>query len=93
GGALRLLQRADPSSLTADLAACDAYRDAAESAGKIRCPVLLLLGGEDRMTPASRGEAFAGRFAAGRVVVLPGVGHMMMLEDPVATLTALRTVL
>lgn len=93
GGALRLLERADPASLAADLAACDAYRDAAESAGKIRCPVLLLLGGEDRMTPAARGQAFAPRFAQGRVAILPDAGHMMMIEDPVACLAALRTVL
>jgi pimeloyl-ACP methyl ester carboxylesterase len=93
GNALRLLERADPRSLAADLAACDGYRDAAESAGKLRCPVLLVLGAEDRMTPAARGEAFAGRFAAARVTVLPAVGHMMMLEAPQATLAALRTIL
>jgi pimeloyl-ACP methyl ester carboxylesterase len=93
GGALRLLERADRESLAVDLAACDAYRDAAESAGKIRCPVLLLLGGEDRMTPASRGQGFAGRLADVRIAVLPEVGHMMMIEDPVASLAALRTLL
>jgi pimeloyl-ACP methyl ester carboxylesterase len=93
GGALRLLERADHASLAADLAACDAYRDAAESAGKIRCPVLLLLGGEDRMTPASRAQAFAPRFADARVAILPEAGHMMMIEEPVSSLAALRTVL
>ena len=93
GGALRLLERADMRSLAADLAACDAYRDAAASAAAIRAPVLLLLGGEDRMTPAARGQAFAGRFADGRAAVLPGVGHMMMIEEPTATLAALRTLL
>ena len=93
GAALRLLERADPASLAADLAACDAYRDAAESAGKIRCPVLLLLGGEDRMTPAGRAQAFAARFADARIAVLPEAGHMLMIEDPVTSLAALRTVL
>jgi pimeloyl-ACP methyl ester carboxylesterase len=93
GGTLKLLERADRRSLAADLAACDAYRDAAESAGKIRSPVLLVLGGEDRMTPAGRGQAFAGRFADARVALIPDVGHMMMLEDPPATLAALRRVL
>jgi pimeloyl-ACP methyl ester carboxylesterase len=93
GGALRLLERADPASLASDLAACDAYRDAGESAGKIGCPVLLLLGGEDRMTPAARGKGFAGRLADARVAVLPEAGHMMMVEDPVGTLSALRTLL
>jgi pimeloyl-ACP methyl ester carboxylesterase len=92
GSALRLLERADSKALAADLAACDAYRGAAASAGALRCPVLLLLGGQDRMTPAKLGQAFAERFADGRVVVLPQAGHMMMIEEPAATLAALRTV-
>jgi pimeloyl-ACP methyl ester carboxylesterase len=93
GGALRLLERAPAASLAADLAACAAYDGAATAAARVRCPTLLLLGAEDRMTPARHGAAFAERFAAPRVAVLPGVGHMMMLEDPVATLDALKGVL
>jgi pimeloyl-ACP methyl ester carboxylesterase len=93
GSVLSLLERAPSAALAADLSACDSYRDAAQAAARIRCPTLLLLGGEDRMTPPARGQAFAGRFAQARVSVLAGVGHMMMLEDPAATLTALRTLL
>ena len=93
GSALRLLERADASSLGADLVACDAYRGAEAAAARIGCPTLLLLGAEDRMTPAPRGEAFAARIAGSRVVVLPGIGHMMMMEDPGATLRALREIL
>jgi pimeloyl-ACP methyl ester carboxylesterase len=93
GSVLRLLERADPASLAADLAACDRYRDAAAAAAQLRCPVLLLLGGDDRMTPASRARPFAARFADARITVLPQVGHSMTAEDPVAVLAALRTVL
>ena len=93
GGVLRLLERADPKSLAADLAACDAYRDAGAAAAQVRCPTLLLLGGDDRMTPASRARPFAERFADARITVLPRVGHSMMAEDPVAVLAAMRTVL
>jgi pimeloyl-ACP methyl ester carboxylesterase len=93
GAALSLLERAGKNSLAAALAACDAYRGAADSAAKIRCPVLLLLGGEDRMTPASRGAAFARSLADARVSVLPGAGHMVMIEDPRAALAALRAFL
>ena len=93
GSALRLLERADMRSLALDLAACDAYRGAANSAGKIRCPVLLLLGGADRMTPPARARSFAPSFADARVVVLPGAGHLLTIEEPAATLAALRTVL
>src|SRR6266852_1991479 len=76
-----------------ECAACDAYRDAGAAAAQIRCPTLLLLGGEDRMTPAARAQAFAGRFADARIALLPEAGHMMMAEDPVATLAAMRTIL
>jgi pimeloyl-ACP methyl ester carboxylesterase len=93
GGALRLLERADPPSLGADLVACDAYRGAEAAATRVRCPALLLLGAEDRMTPAARGQAFAERIAGSRVVVLPGVGHMMTMEDPGATIRAMRQIL
>ncbi len=90
GAAMRLLERADPRSLSADLAACNAYRGALAAAGKIVCPTLLLLGGDDRMTPAGKAVDFARAFANGRSTVLPGIGHMMMLEDPGATLGALQ---
>jgi len=93
GNALRLLERADKASLAADLAACDAYRGATDSAGKVACPTLLVLGGEDRMTQASRGRELARRFAKAEVTVLPRAGHMMTIEEPVAVLAALRTVL
>ncbi len=92
GEALRLLERAPGSSLAADLAACDAYRGALAAAGRVTAPTLLLLGGDDRMTPAAKAVDFARAFAAGRSEVLPRVGHMMMLEDPMRTLAALREV-
>ena len=93
GAALRLLERADPASLAADLAACDTYRGAPEAAAKVRCPILLLLGAEDRMTPAARAKAFAVTFADARIAELPQAGHLMLIEDPVMTLVAMRTVL
>lgn len=91
--ALRLLERAPTPSLAADLAACDAYRGAADSAGKIRCPVLLLLGAEDRMTPPARSRSFASSLADARVVVLPAAGHLLTIEAPQASLAALSAVL
>jgi len=92
GAALRLLERADAAVLAADLAACDAYRDAAASAASVSAPTLLLLGADDRMTPPGKAIAFAGSFRDGRSLVLRGSGHMMMLEDPAATLAALKEI-
>ena len=92
GAALRLLERADPAVLAADLAACDAYRGAADCAAAVDCPTLLLLGGDDRMTPPGKAVAFARAFRAGRSAVLRGIGHMMMLEAPASVLAALKEI-
>ena len=93
GEAMRLLEHSPAATLAADLAACNAYKDAAVAATHIRCRTRLILGAEDRMTPAAQGSAFARRIETADVTVLPGVGHMMMVEDPVGTLTALKPVL
>ena len=93
GEAMRLLERAQVPSLAGDLAACDAYRGAAQAAAAVRCPTLFLLGEEDRMTPAAKAAAFAERIAGAEIVRLGGVGHMLPIEDPIATLAVLRRVL
>ena len=86
---MRLLERADTKALAGDFSACDAYKGAEAAARSVACPVLLLAGGDDRMTPAPKATAFASAFKDARAVTLPAAGHMMMLEQPTATLAAL----
>jgi pimeloyl-ACP methyl ester carboxylesterase len=81
-GAMRLIERAGPGVLHADLKACDDYRGGEEAAANLHCPVTLILGGRDVMTPASAGRRIAELYPAARVETLPGVGHMMMTEAP-----------
>jgi pimeloyl-ACP methyl ester carboxylesterase len=90
---MRLLEHTPAESLAADLAACDRYHGAAAAASAVRCPVLLLSGAQDRMTPAAKAEAFAGQFVQGRNIVLRDCGHMLMIEQPVAVLDSLSTIL
>jgi pimeloyl-ACP methyl ester carboxylesterase len=90
GATLRLLERADPRALAADLAACNAYAGAEGAAAKLAAPLLLVLGADDRMTPPGKALDFAGAVSGARSRVLPGAGHMMMLEDPAGTLAALE---
>ncbi len=92
GSGVRLLERAAPGVLAADLAACNAYQGALAAAAKLRCPVLLLSGDADRMTPASGAAALAKKIDDARTLVLPGAGHMMMVEQPDATLNALAEI-
>jgi pimeloyl-ACP methyl ester carboxylesterase len=58
-------------------------------ASHITCPVLLLLGSEDRMTPPAKARALAEAIPGAATTLLPGVGHMMMGEAPDAVIDAL----
>jgi pimeloyl-ACP methyl ester carboxylesterase len=89
GHALALLGRSAGPLLHADLAACDAYRGGLQAAGKIACPALVVAGDLDRMTPARQGAKLAEAIEGAHFVALPGCGHMMMIEQPDATLNAL----
>lgn len=90
GGTERLLEKAAPGVLHADLAACNAYQSAAEAAAKAACPTTLILGERDMMTPPKGGRALAALIAGARTIVLPGAGHMLMTERPDEVLDALE---
>ncbi|MEO8508359.1 MAG: alpha/beta hydrolase [Betaproteobacteria bacterium] len=90
GAALRLLERARPGALYADLAACNAYAGGLDAAARVRCPVLAILGQRDLMAPPKGAQALLGALADKRVVTLNGAGHAMMAEQPDAVLDALR---
>ncbi len=92
GGSLRLVERSAPGVLNADLKACDDYGSAAEAAAKVDCPSLLILGEGDLMAPAAEGRKLADDMG-GEAVVLKDCGHMMMIEQPDGTNSALRRVL
>ncbi|HYM31733.1 MAG TPA: alpha/beta hydrolase [Candidatus Cybelea sp.] len=92
GADTRLIERARAGALHSGLAICNAYQagDGLAAAARVRCPVLVLLGERDQMTPLKAGRALAQRFESADVVVLPECGHMMMGERPDETLNALR---
>jgi pimeloyl-ACP methyl ester carboxylesterase len=89
GASLRLLEAGQPGVLGNDLGACHRWTDGLESAGRITCPTLLLLGSDDRMTPARGTKLLADVIAQCRTTILAGAGHMMMTEQPDETLDAL----
>jgi len=91
GGGLRLLERAKPGALAKDLKACAAYDGVAGQAGQVTAPTLVLAAAADKMTPAKAGAKLAGAIPGADYRVLPGAGHMMMLEQPDQTLDALKT--
>jgi pimeloyl-ACP methyl ester carboxylesterase len=91
GGAERLLERAQPGAIFADLSACNAYQDALSSAAKINAPAIVIQGSRDLMTPAKGGKAVAAAIPNGRLALIEGAGHMLMTERPDDVLAALRS--
>lgn len=50
----------------------------------IRVPTLLLCGSDDRLTPAADMRAMAGRMPHAVALTVPGAGHALPVEQPVA---------
>ena len=74
--------------LTADAPGLDEAQ-AHELSGRVRCPVLVIHGEEDAISPQRRGEELA-RATAGRLVTLEGAGHFPHVRDPVKVNLLLR---
>jgi pimeloyl-ACP methyl ester carboxylesterase len=89
-GAQRVLEQCRPGVLYNDLAACNAYQGALAAAATITVPATLILGERDMMTPAKAGKALAAAIPHAKTIVLPGAGHMMMVERPDELLAALQ---
>jgi pimeloyl-ACP methyl ester carboxylesterase len=49
---------------------------------KVTVPALVVVGQEDRVTPPSAAVELAGTLPDGRLAVIPGAGHLPMLECP-----------
>jgi pimeloyl-ACP methyl ester carboxylesterase/predicted glycosyltransferase len=56
--------------------------DVVEACGRVRCPVLVVHGTEDRVQPPQVGERLAG-LTGGTLELMAGSGHLPHLRDPV----------
>ena len=93
GNTLRLYERSRPGVLFHDMRACNEYQHGIERAQAVSCPVLLILGSEDRLTPVRGTRPLVEAFSDPGVEVLSGAGHTLMVEAPNAMLDALHKVL
>lgn len=91
GGARALVENSTPGALTTDFTACANYADAVEAAKAVTCPVHVVVGLEDKMTPAKSAAKLTAEMNQELLTVtkLANTGHMMMVEDPRATRKAL----
>lgn len=80
-----LEQYMHPETLANDLAACNAYQHGAAAAAATGKPVLVVAGTDDKLTKPTAGKALAEMIKNSRFSLIPGSGHMLMIEDPVGT--------
>ena len=57
----------------------------------LRCPVLVLCGEQDALTPLQKHRELAEMIASARLVSVPDSGHMTPIEQPRAVTDALRS--
>jgi pimeloyl-ACP methyl ester carboxylesterase len=88
----RIVERAAPDVLFTDLNACHIYTGGLAAAKNIGCPVHLILGDRDRMTPLKGARAFMPNFSKAEITLLKDCGHGMLEERPEETYQALALV-
>ncbi len=86
---MRLMERQARDVLYADFKACNDYAHGAAAALRVNCPVLIIAGSGDQMTPPRANQDLVKAFPHARSVLLDGAGHALMAEQPDAVLDAL----
>ncbi len=82
-----------PAGLAAMLRGMAMRDDAHDIAAELSMPVTIVAGAEDRGISLDEARASAASFPKADLVVLEGVGHLPMLEDPAGLERALRALL
>ncbi len=86
GGSKRLMQHIARSNqapvFLTDFTACNNYQGGEKAADKLSCPVLFLIGKNDRMTTPSSAAMLISALPQASVVYLDACGHALMAEQP-----------
>ncbi|SAK97980.1 3-oxoadipate enol-lactonase [Caballeronia arationis] len=88
----RVSARGEGQLFHTDFSACNNYADGLERAAAVRCPVLVVSGRRDVMTPPKAASALVKTMSQAGVAVETltlDAGHALMSEQPDATLDAL----
>ena len=89
GDTLARLARLAPGVLYGGLKACNDYAAGLESAAKIKCPALFIIGARDIMAPPRGAEDLIKKIEKSKSIRIATSGHSLMAEAPDATLDAL----
>ena len=88
----RAMRETAPVVVLGDFMACDRF-DVMTRLGAIETPTLVVVGRDDRLTPAKYAAFLAAAIPGARLVEVDGAGHFPQLEQPAAVNGALRAFL
>jgi len=81
---LEFVLRAGAAQLIAQNRAVIARPDARRHLGAVRCPVLVMCGEDDRLTPSAQSREIAALVPHAQFELVPQCGHMLTMEQPEA---------
>jgi pimeloyl-ACP methyl ester carboxylesterase len=79
--ATRRMAETPAKVLHGDFLACNEF-DVMDRVEEIDQPTLVIVGSEDKLSPERYARFLAGKIPSARLEILPGAGHMLMLEQP-----------
>lgn len=88
--AAEMLAAAGPETLWADFSACASFQVAPSDLRALEIPVEIVCGEADVMTPLALSRELAAALPQPNLTILPGVGHLPLLEDPNGVAIALE---
>ncbi len=88
-----LMLRTDPKTISASLRGMAEREDMREYLAEIDVPALVIAGEVDELIAARGSEEMARMLPQGQLVIVPGGGHMAMLEAPDIVADALATLM
>ncbi|MFA6457088.1 MAG: alpha/beta fold hydrolase [Bacteroidota bacterium] len=77
-----IIERTAPISIYGTLLALAGRTDTTASLPNIKCPVLILVGEKDTVTPVAASQAMKEKIPGAVMHVIPGVGHISNMENP-----------
>lgn len=85
-----MIDAATPQGIAAAARGMALRADSTDLLPKITCPVLVMVGEQDTLTPPALAQEYAAKISGAQCVVIPRASHLANLEQPQKFLDALR---
>jgi 3-oxoadipate enol-lactonase len=89
----QMINAATPQGIAAASRGMALRPDSSDLLSSIACPTLVIVGGEDALTPPAVAREYAARIPESQFAIIPDAGHLSNLEQPEAFLAVVRNFL